>query len=116
MNMFLSDHTADGGKPGIQLVRDPMLENAGHCDHRNSGRRLDVSVRVPLRVNGYGPSLGMVGFGGPSEDQPRKFGNRNTTYIDIRLAPTLSIFDEPRVLKKEGYEVVSSITRIKKSF
>ena len=97
--MFLSDHTADGGKPGIQLVRDPRLENAGHCDHRNPGRRLDVSVGVPLSVNGYGPSLGMVGLGRPSEDQPRKFGNRNTAYADIRLAPSLSIFDEAGVLK-----------------
>ena len=114
--MFLSDHIADGGKPGIQLVRNPRLENAGHCDHRNPGRRLDVSVGVPLRVNGYGPSLGMVGLGRTSEDQTRKFGNRNTTYTDLRLAPNLSILDEARVLKKGGYEVVSSITSIKKSF
>ena len=110
VNMFLSDHIADGGKPGIQLVRNPRLENAVHCNHRNSGRHLDVSVGDPLRVNGYGPSLGLVGFGGPSKDQPRKFGNRNKTYTDIRLVPNLSIFDEPRLLKKEGYEVASSIT------
>ena len=100
VNMFLSDYIADGGKPGIQLVRNPRLENAGHCDHRNSGRRLDVSIGVPLRVNGYGPSLGLVGLGRPSEDQPRKFGNRNMTYIDIRLVPDLSTFEEPRVLER----------------
>jgi hypothetical protein len=66
VNTFLSDHIVDGGKPSIQLVHNPRLQNAGHYNHCDSGRHLDVSVGIPLRVNGYGPSLRLVGLGRPS--------------------------------------------------
>ncbi len=71
VNVFLGDHIADDGQPGIQLVRNPRLGNAGLRDHRDSGRHLGVSVGIPVWASGYGPSLELVGW--PSGESTPKF-------------------------------------------
>ena len=105
VNVFLSDHIPDGGKPGIELVRNPGLRNAGPCDHCCPGRDLDVSVGIPLWMNGYGPSLGLVGWpsgGSTPKILSWKCGNRrNTTHTDTILVPNLSNVDELRALKRK---------------
>jgi hypothetical protein len=61
LNVFLGDHIADNGYPGIQLVRNPGIRNAGLRDNCDSCLRLAVGVALTLWVIGNGPPLSMVG-------------------------------------------------------
>jgi len=61
VDVFLGDHIADNDQPGIQLVRNPRLNNAGLRDNCDSRLRLAMGVALTLWVRGYGPSLGLVG-------------------------------------------------------
>ena len=61
LDFFLGDHIANNGYPGIQLVRNPGISNAGLRDNCDSCLCLAMGVPITLWVIGYGPSLGMVG-------------------------------------------------------
>lgn len=90
VNVFLGDHIADDGQPGIQLFRDLRLDNASLSDHRESSGHLGVSVGIPLWVSGYRPSLELEGrsSGGSTPKVLLWNVESDTTYTDTGLAPT----------------------------
>jgi hypothetical protein len=105
LNVFLGDHIADNGCPGIQLVRNPGISNAGLRDNCNSCLRLAVGVALTLWVVRNGPPLGMVG---------RPLGKyvpdiscsewRKLTHADSRLAPNGTTVGKTRTLKNNNHE------------
>ena len=60
-DISLGDHIADNGYPGIQLVRNPGISNAGLRDNCNSCLSLAMGVALTLWVIGNSPPLGMIG-------------------------------------------------------
>ena len=60
VNVFLGDHIADYGQPGVQLIRNTWLHNASLRDNFDSFPCVGMSVVLPLWVSGNGPSLGLI--------------------------------------------------------
>lgn len=60
-DISLGDHIADNGYPGIQLVRNPGIGNAGLRDNCDSCLCLAMGVALTLWVIRNSPPLGMIG-------------------------------------------------------
>ena len=57
LKVVLGDHIADNGEPGIQLVRNLRINNAGLRNNCDSRLGLAMRVALTLWVIGYNPSL-----------------------------------------------------------
>ena len=100
VNVFFGDHIVNNGKPGIQLLRNFGLRNAGLRNYGDPLLRRAMGIALTLWVRRYGPSLGLVGWSlGKYVTKVLRDEWRKPTHADTRLAPSGTMAGETRTLK-----------------